>query len=90
MAQATATRLPNTCRRPTPINLAAASTVSRLSNKSFGTRSRVSSRSLISITVIARHPERLDDSLSSDISIGDASDISIGDLHPRVGDGPFW
>jgi hypothetical protein len=73
------------------MNLAAASTVSRLSNKSFGTRSRVSSRSLISITVIARHPnERLDDSLSSDISIGDASDISIGDLHPRVGDGPFW
>jgi hypothetical protein len=52
------------CRRPTPINPPAASTVSRLSDKSISTRSRVSSRSLICITVIARHPERLDDSLS--------------------------
>jgi hypothetical protein len=42
----------------------AASTVSRLSDKSINTRSRVSSRSLIWITVIARHPERPDDSLS--------------------------
>jgi len=88
MAQASATRLPNTCRRPTPINLAAASTVSRLSNKSFGTRSRVSRRSLISITVIARHPERLDDSLSSDISTR-VTFLSV--IYTRVSAmGPFW
>jgi hypothetical protein len=35
-----------------------------LSDKSISTRSRVSTRSLIRISVIARHPERLDDSLS--------------------------
>jgi hypothetical protein len=70
------------------MNLAAASTVSRLSNKSFGTRSRVSSRSLISITVIARHPERLDDSLSSDIS---TRVTSLSVIYTRVSAmGPFW
>ena len=48
---------------PAPSSVAAASTVSRSSARSIITRSRVSSRSLIWITAIARHPERLDDSM---------------------------
>ena len=44
--------------------------VSRLSDRSISARGRVSSRSLIWITVIERHPERLDDVLSLYISIG--------------------
>jgi hypothetical protein len=65
-----------TWRRPRPINVAAVSSVIRLSARSIMIRSRVNSRPLIWLTVIARHPKRLDDSLPSDISIGDGGDIS--------------
>ena len=61
--------------RPKPINAAAAWTVIRLSVKSIMIRSRVSPVQLIWITVIARHPERLDNSLPGDISIGDTDGI---------------
>jgi len=45
----------NICRRPRPINVAAASAVSRPSARSIITRSRVSSRSLIWVTATAHH-----------------------------------
>jgi hypothetical protein len=61
---ANARRSRYTWRRPSPTKVLAASTVSRRSDKSISTRSRVSSRSLIRTTVIARHPKRPDDNLS--------------------------
>ena len=45
-----------------------------------GTRRRVSSLRLIVITVIPRHPTSLMPTVARDMSIGEAGDVSIGDL----------
>jgi hypothetical protein len=39
---------------------------------------------LIVITVIPRHPTSLPPTVERDISIGEAGDVSIGDLHPLL------
>jgi hypothetical protein len=45
---------------------------------------------LIVITVIPRHPTSPTSIVERDISIGEAGDVSIGDLQPKVAELRFW